>query len=98
MNPPSIPNPLLEFEPGNVLANIINTLLIWAGAIALVFIIFGGFRYIFSMGNQEGGEKARNTVRYAILGVLIVFLAYLNGANVLAELLGVEPAYRINPS
>jgi amino acid transporter len=98
MNPLTVPNPLLEFEPGNILAQIINTLLVWAGVIALIFIIFGGFRYILSMGNQESVEKARNTILYAILGLIIVFLSYLIVAYLLGDLLGVKPAYRISPS
>lgn len=95
LNPPIVPNPLLEFDPGNVLAQVISNLLLWGGAIALLFIIIGGFRFIISMGNQEGIEKARQTVLYAILGLLIIFLAYLIVAYLLGDLLGVKPAYRI---
>ena len=96
MEAPFVPNPLLEFEPSNIMANIINTLLVWGGAVALLFIIFGGFRYIISMGNPESVEKARNTVVYAILGLVLIFLAYLIVAYLLDDLLGVKPAYRIS--
>lgn len=96
MEVPPIPNPLLSFEPGNVLAQIINTLLLWGGAVALVFIIIGGFRFIISMGNPEGVEKARHTVMYAILGLILIFLAYIIVAYLLDDLLGVKPAYRIS--
>lgn len=92
---PFIPNPLESFEPGNILAQVINTLLVWGGAVALLFIILGGFRYIISMGNPEGVEKARNTVLYAILGLILIFLSYLIVAYLLDDLLGVKPAYQI---
>lgn len=95
LTPPEIPNPLIAFEPTSVFANVINTLLLWAGAIALLFIIIGGFRFIISMGNAEGVEKARNTVLYAILGLILIFLAYLIVGYLLGDLLGVRPAYRI---
>jgi len=95
ISPPFVPNPLLEFEPGNILGQIINFLLVWAAAIALLFIILGGFRYIFSMGNPEGVEKARNTVLYAILGLILIFVAYLIVAYLLSDLLGVKPAYQL---
>lgn len=96
MDVPPIPNPLLSFEPGNLLAQVINSLLLWGGAVALVFIIIGGFRFIISMGNPEGVEKARHTVMYAVLGLIIIFLAYIIVAYLLDDLLGVKPAYRIS--
>ncbi len=95
LNPPAIPNPLLSFEPGNILAQIINTLLVWGGAIALLFIIIGGFRFIISMGNPDSIEKARQTVVYAILGLILVFVSYLIVSYLLGNLLGVKPAYQI---
>ncbi len=95
-NKPQIPNPIQSIEPGNLLADLINTLLVYGAIIAVLFIIFGGFRYIVSLGNPEGVEKARNTVLYAILGLIIMFLAYLVVAYLLADLLGVKPAYRLS--
>lgn len=94
-NPPVIPNPLTPSDPGSVLASVINSLLVWGAAIAVLFIIIGGFRYIISMGNQEGVEKARNTVLYAVLGLILIFVAYLIVAYLLGSLLGVKPAYQL---
>jgi cytochrome bd-type quinol oxidase subunit 2 len=95
-NPPIIPNPLEAANPGNVFVDVINTLLVWGGAVAILFIIIGGFRYIISMGNPEGAEKARNTVLYAILGLILIFLSYLIVAYLLDDLLGVKPAYQLS--
>jgi succinate dehydrogenase/fumarate reductase cytochrome b subunit len=91
----SIPNPVESLDPNALLAQVITTLLIWGGAIALLFIIFGGFRYIISLGNPESVEKARSTVLYAVLGLILIFLAYLIVAYVLNNLLGVSAAYRL---
>lgn len=93
---PSVPNPVEgTFDAGGLLVNIINIALVWAGAIALVFIIIGGFRFIFSMGNAEGVEGARKTVLYAVLGLILIFLAYLIVAYLLGDVLNVKPAYRL---
>lgn len=92
---PIVPNPLTATDMSEVFAQVINALLLWAGAVALLFIIIGGFRFIVSMGNAEGVEKARNTVLYAVLGLILIFLAYLVVAYMLGDLLGVKPAYRI---
>lgn len=93
--PPAIPNPLTTFDPSAVLAQIIDTLLIWGGAVALLFIILGGFRYMISLGNPEGVEKARHTVLYAVLGLIIIFVSYLIISYLLGTLLGVKPAYQL---
>lgn len=93
---PSVPNPVVSLDPGQLMSQVINFLLVWGGAIAVLFVIIGGFRYIVSMGNQEGVEKARQTVLYAILGLIIIFLAYLAVAYLLGDILGVKPAYQID--
>lgn len=95
MGPINIPNPVQSLNANDLFTNIIGTLLVWAGAVALLFIIIGGFRYIFSMGNEEGADGARKTVLYAILGLIIIFLAFLIVSYVLNNLLNVSPAYRI---
>ncbi|MEX1113049.1 MAG: hypothetical protein WD603_01430 [Patescibacteria group bacterium] len=93
--PPEIPNPLIDFDASSLFGQVIGTLFLWAGAVALLFIIIGGFRFIISMGNPEGVEKARHTVLYAILGLIIIFLSYIIVVYLLGDLLGVRPAYRI---
>ncbi|MBX4197632.1 hypothetical protein KW801_03715 [Candidatus Saccharibacteria bacterium] len=40
-------------------------------------IIVGGFRYITSGGNPESTKSARNTILYAIIGLVVVALAQL---------------------
>lgn len=93
---PSIPNPVDNLELGQLLGQVINFLLVWGGAVAILFVIIGGFRYIVSMGNQEGVEKARQTVLYAILGLIIIFLSYLAIAYLMGDILSVKPAYRLD--
>ena len=56
---------------------IINWILIAAGIIAIGFIIFAGIRYVTSGGDQEKVKKAKNTLLYAIIGLLIAALAMI---------------------
>lgn len=56
---------------------IINILSVIIGAIAVVMIIIGGFRYITSAGSAEGTKAARQTIIYAIVGLVIVALAQI---------------------
>jgi len=59
----------------DTIANIINLISMAVGAVAVIMIIVGGFRYITSGGNQEGVKSAKNTVIYALIGLVIVALA-----------------------
>jgi cytochrome bd-type quinol oxidase subunit 2 len=56
---------------------IINVLSIIVGLVAVIMIIIGGFRYITSAGNPEQAKTARNTILYAIIGLVIVALAQI---------------------
>jgi hypothetical protein len=54
---------------------IVNLLSVVVGFVAVVMIILGGFRYITSGGNSENVTKAKNTILYGIIGLVIVALA-----------------------
>lgn len=58
-----------------ILTDIINIFSIIVGIAAVVMIIFGGFKYITSAGNQENIKSAKQTLIYAIIGLVIVALA-----------------------
>jgi cytochrome bd-type quinol oxidase subunit 2 len=62
---------------GKLIRTIINVLSVIIGAIAVIMIIIGGFRYIVSAGNAEQAKSARNTILYAIIGLVIVALAQI---------------------
>ncbi len=54
---------------------ILNVLSVVVGVVAIIMIIFGGFRYVASGGKQESVTAAKNTLLYAIVGLIIVALA-----------------------
>ncbi len=61
----------------NTISTVINVISVIVGAVAVVMIVVGGFRYVTSAGNPEGAKSARNTILYAIIGLVIVALAQL---------------------
>lgn len=63
-------------KPQDIVTRIINAALFFIGAIALVFVIWGGIQYVTSGGDSEKTTKARNTLLYAIIGIIIVVLAW----------------------
>ncbi len=60
-----------------LLSNAINLLTGVAGAIAFIFIIIGGYQYMTSLGNEEQANKAKQTLLYAFLGLIIILGAYM---------------------
>ncbi len=56
---------------------VVNIFSIVVGAISVIMIIYGGFRYITSGGASEGVGNAKKTLLYAIIGLIVVALAQL---------------------
>lgn len=59
-----------------VIGTIVNAILFILGALSVVMIIIGGIRYTASNGDPKAAEAGRNTVLYAVIGLVIAFLAY----------------------
>lgn len=57
------------------LQNIFTTLFVITGALATIFIIVGGLRYVTSGGSSERIEKAKNTILYAVIGLGVSIFA-----------------------
>jgi uncharacterized membrane protein YwzB len=53
----------------------INAALGIAATIAVLFLIIGGVQYASAAGNEESIKKAKNTILYAIMGLIIIILA-----------------------
>ncbi len=47
------------------------------GIVAVIMIIIGGVKYITSNGNSERTNEAKNTILYAIIGLVIVAIAQI---------------------
>jgi hypothetical protein len=60
-----------------IVANILNIIISLAGVVLLLMLIMGGFGYITSGGDKEKAAKAKNTLTYAILGLLVILGAWL---------------------
>lgn len=61
---------------GDVITTVINVLLFLIGAISVVMLIVGGFRYTTSGGDANNVKAAKDTILYAIIGLVVAFLAY----------------------
>lgn len=65
--------------------NIINIFSLIVGIVAVIMIIYGGFRYVTSGGDAGNISSAKNTILYAIVGLVIVAISQAIVQFVLAE-------------
>lgn len=68
------------YDTGNqlktVITNIIKAVIGISGLVAVVFVIIGGINYMTSGGDSSKIQKAKNTILYALIGILICALAF----------------------
>jgi heme O synthase-like polyprenyltransferase len=62
--------------------------LMFGGSVSVIFIIVGGIRFVISSGDAKQLDQARKTVLYAVLGLFLIFSAFLI-INIIAGITGV---------
>ncbi|MDR0957497.1 MAG: pilin [Candidatus Nomurabacteria bacterium] len=55
---------------------IINAMLYIIGILCVVFIIWGGITYTMSRGDSKKVESAKNTILYAVIGLIVALLSW----------------------
>lgn len=61
---------------GDLIKKIVNVLLFVLGAVAVIMIVIGGFKYVVSNGDSSAVTSAKNTIMYAVIGLIVALLAY----------------------
>ena len=64
------------FGSGGVFQTVTNVLLFIIGAVSVIMLIIGGVRYTISQGDSSAVTSAKNTILYAIIGLVVAILAY----------------------
>jgi hypothetical protein len=64
------------FAQGGVFQVAANTLIFLVGAVAVIFLIIGGLRYVISNGDPKAVEAAKNTILYAIVGIVVAVISF----------------------
>lgn len=70
----------------DVIKTVINILSVIVGVAAVIMIMVGGFKYVTSGGAPEQISSAKNTVFYAVIGLVVVALSQIIVRFVLAKL------------
>lgn len=58
------------------ISNLVTIFLIAAAVVAFFFLVIGGIRYMTSGGDREATEAAQGQITKAIIGLVLVFVAY----------------------
>lgn len=64
------------FGDNGIFKTITNVLLFVIGAISVIMLIIGGIRYTVSNGDSAAVTSAKNTILYAVIGIVVAILAY----------------------
>lgn len=64
------------FAAGGIFQQISNTLIFLVGAIAVIMLIIGGLRYVTSNGEAASIKGAKDTITYAIIGIIVAILSF----------------------
>lgn len=65
----------LQTNSSNIVWQIMRLVLMALGSISVLMIVIGGLRFVLSQGDPAGVSTARNTVLYAVIGLVVAILA-----------------------
>lgn len=74
INPGDVGVPTVDAN--SAIANILNTIYAWAGIVAVLVIIIAGFMYVTSAGNAATVKKAKDAILGAVIGLVVVIMAF----------------------
>lgn len=80
---------LVRADVFGTMSRIINYALSFLGVIALVLIIYAGFIWMIARGNEEEITRAKETLKGAVIGLIIVLSSFAISYFVFTELVGI---------
>lgn len=73
-SPDDLGLPNVKVDAG--LQSVLNMVFTAAGLLAVIFIIIGGAKYVLSGGDSAGLKSAKETIMYAIVGLVVTLVAF----------------------
>jgi len=87
----SLDNPIGTEDPVAVINKGVNTGLGLLGSIAMLMIVWGGLQWMLAAGNDSKIKKGRDTMLWAAVGLIIIFMAYVIVIAVIQAVGAVSP-------
>lgn len=67
--------PKVDLTPGTI-GDVLSAVFILVGGLAVLFLLIGAVRYVTSGGDQGMVQQAKNTIMYAVIGIVISLSAF----------------------
>lgn len=64
-------------DPNSIIGNVLDTVYLAAGIVAVVIIVVAGYIYTTSGGNSANTKRAREAILYALVGLGVVLMAFI---------------------
>lgn len=58
-----------------IFVKIMRLMIMISGVISVIMVVIGGIKYVTSNGDPKGAQSAKNTILYAIIGLVLTLLA-----------------------
>lgn len=91
IGPPDKPEIVAEGSLRAIVLRIVNYFLGFLGLLAVIMVIYGGVTYVTAAGKDEAVGNAKKIIMYALIGIIIILLAFAIVNTVLGAPEGVEP-------
>lgn len=63
-------------NPDQAVINILNTVYLWAGIVAVLVIVVAGFYYTTSSGDSAGLTRAKQAIIGSVVGLIVIISAF----------------------
>jgi hypothetical protein len=64
------------FGPGGFFTRAVEVVILLTGAVAVLFVVIGGLRYVLSSGDPKAAGQAKDTIMFALIGIAVAAAAY----------------------
>lgn len=64
------------FGDSGIFTTIINIMLYIIGAVSVLMLVYGGIRYTISGGDTSAVTAAKNTILYAVIGIVVALMSF----------------------
>lgn len=90
--------PTVIFGNSGIFTQIVSVMMFLVGILSVIMLVFGGLRYVISRGDSKAVESAKNTILYAIVGLIVAILAYAIVNFVIGSFVGTSGGFSNNGS
>ena len=98
LRPSTLPTQSISTNPQEAIyqtvGNLINFIILISGSLSVFFIIYAGFQYVSSLGQDDGIGRAKNNIKWIIIGLITMFFSMVIVRFIISAILALEEVNR----